>query len=126
MAATTKPPLPLLVNTESVPWSMLAVIKSTLPSPLTSAAVTDATPESPTLGQEANTKPPLPLLVRIVTTLTSWQAATKSSLPSPLISTATTDSGCPATAGEEATPKLPLPLLVSTERVAEPLLAQMS
>ena len=37
--ASAKPPLPLLVKTESVSALVFALIKSTRPSPLTSAAV---------------------------------------------------------------------------------------
>ena len=60
----TKPPLPLLVSTVNVFASWLALIKSTLPSPLTSAAATNIAPITVSVALEP--KPPLPLLVNTV------------------------------------------------------------
>ena len=57
-----KPPLPLFVSTERVLAFKFALIKSTLPSPFTSAVATDWGP-IPTTGDEESVKPPLPLFV---------------------------------------------------------------
>ena len=54
---TTKPPLPLFVNTVSEPKNSFALIKSTLPSPFTSAATTKKG-SLPTPGEEDITKLP--------------------------------------------------------------------
>src|SRR5579863_8071241 len=101
--AMVNPPLPLLVNTVSVLFPLFAEIKSTLPSPLTSAAVTElGTVPAPRIGEEATTNPPLPLLVSIVRESSYSFAQTKSILPSPLTSAAVTAEGKLPTVGEEA------------------------
>ena len=76
---------------------MFAQIKSTLPSPLTSAAVTETGPV-PTLGGGGSTKPPLPLFVSTDSVLSPTFALIKSTLPSPLTSAATTEKGLLPTA----------------------------
>ncbi|MEI9866305.1 MAG: hypothetical protein WDN00_17460 [Limisphaerales bacterium] len=53
--AITKPPFPLFVNTVKVASLKFALIKSTLPSPLTSVAMTHCG-SLPTPGEEARTK----------------------------------------------------------------------
>lgn len=52
--ARSKPPLPLLVSTDNVLLSALALIKSVRPSPLTSAAVTE-------VGSAERKQMPVPL-----------------------------------------------------------------
>ena len=79
----------VLNNTVSVSAFWFAQIKSTLPSPLTSAAVTESG-KSPTPGEEAITKPPLPLFVNTVSVLSKAFALIKSTLPSPLTSAVVT------------------------------------
>ena len=105
--ASTKPPLPLFVNTVRVLALKFALIKSDRPSPLTSADVTHAG-TVPTAGEEASTKPPLPLFINTDSVLASPFALIKSSRPSPLTSADVTDEGSPPTPGEEDSTKLPL------------------
>src|SRR5262245_148890 len=63
--ARTKPPLPLLVSTVSVSSPRFALIRSTLPSPFTSAAATERGAR-PTAGEEAVTKLPKRLEVQLM------------------------------------------------------------
>src|SRR5258706_83976 len=100
--------MPLFVHTVSVPEGLLfALIKSSLPSPFTSAAAT-ANGLGPTLSVKAKTNPPVPSFVNTVSVPGELPfAVIKSSLPSPLPSAATTERGALPTPGEEASGKLP-------------------
>src|SRR5205809_201998 len=77
--ASAKPPLPLLATTDTVTPLFLAQTKSTLPSPFTSAAVTERG-APPTPGEEARPKPPLPLFVNTESVSAPLFAPIKSTL----------------------------------------------
>src|SRR5437588_331486 len=91
--ASVKTPAPLLVKMLSVlpepPEPKLALIRSILPSPLTSAATNQTGPD-PTDGEDASAKPLLEQLVKMVRVVALLLAVMASSLPSPLTSAATT------------------------------------
>ena len=82
------PPFPSFVNTVKLlsPW--FALIKSSRPSPLKSAALTDSG-RFPGWRLVAKISVPFPLLVSTVSELEKSFAVTTSNLPSPLRSTAT-------------------------------------
>src|SRR5262249_29614796 len=76
----------------------LALIKSALPSPLTSAATTEIV-SGLTGSEEASAKPPLPLLISTESVAPREFALIRSTLPSPLTSATATEEGPPATLG---------------------------
>ena len=104
-------PVPVLVKTVTVLSPELAVIRSSFPSPFTSAATTEFG-AGPTAKVAARTNPPLPLLVSTVTVLSEVLALIKSTSPSPFTSAAATENGAFPTPGVEATANTPRPLPV--------------
>ena len=92
VAFEPKMPLPLLVSTVKVPSPQFALIKSTLPSPFTSAAVAQFGLE-PTISVALEPKIPLPLLVKTARVPSLLFALIKSTLPSPFTSAAVTETG---------------------------------
>src|SRR5882724_602311 len=111
-------PLPLFVKTETVfpfPTPPFAQIKSSLPSPLTSAVVTEKTPDW--VVEKNGAKPPLPLFVSTSSKSLARELQIKSTLPSPFTSAAVIAAGAAPTDGEEESTKLPPPLFVKTESV---------
>ena len=116
---TANPPLPSFVKTVRELISGCTTIKSTLPSPLISAAVSElSVPNIYTNCQDDIAKPPLPSFVNTVSVPgKSLPALIKSTLPSPFTSAATTEIERPNTPGDDDCAKPPLPLFVNTVSV---------
>src|SRR5262245_59829151 len=92
-----------LSSTERVLSPLFAQIRSTRPSQLRSADVTERG-EKPTAGEEESTKPPLPILISIESVLSLEFAQIRSTFPSPLTSAAVTERGeRPGASVEEST-----------------------
>src|SRR5271170_3057344 len=87
----------------------LTTTRSSLPSPLKSAAATDVEPVS-AAGPAAAVKVPSPLPIRIVTLLLPALATARSGTPSPLKSATAMELGAVPVAGLAAGVKVPSPL----------------
>ena len=116
VALEPKKTLPLLVNTVNPPSGyplVFAVIKSNLPSPLTSAATTQGG-VWPTLYTALEPKSPLPSLVSTVSVLFLESGQTNSTLPPLFRSAAMTEDGPVPTAMVLLTKARPCPSTEST------------